>query len=514
MAFSRVLVANRGEIALRIIRACQEEGLESVAVYSDADRLSPHVRAANDAVPIGTAPSPDSYLSIQKLLAAAIKTGCGAVHPGYGFLSERAAFATGVVDAGLVFVGPPASAIQAMGDKTQARRRMQQAGVPIVPGLTRNLHDPADAEREAKVMGYPVLVKAAAGGGGKGMRVVHNKDEMRGAFQAAQSEARKAFGDGNLYLERFVERPRHVEVQVLADGHGRVVSLGERECSIQRRHQKLIEEAPSVVVTPGLRRRMGEAATAAATAVGYIGAGTVEFLLTPDGEFYFLEMNTRIQVEHPVTELVYGIDLVREQLRIAGGQPMRVASGLLQPRGHSIECRITAEDPFNGFLPATGVVQYLRVPGGPGVRWDGGIEPGNEVTLYYDPLLAKLIVWGETREVAIQRMRRALRELVIVGVPTSQVFHLRVLDDAEFRRGEVDIGYVERATPRLLTEPVSGPLVEPIAVVAALLAEERRTGPAPVRVATDGDPDAPSAPGAIRVTTWGRAARQEGLRDG
>jgi acetyl-CoA carboxylase biotin carboxylase subunit len=514
MAFSRVLVANRGEIALRIIRACQEEGLEAVAVYSDADRLSPHVRAANDAVPIGTAPSPDSYLNIPKLLAAALKTGCGAVHPGYGFLSERAAFATGVVDAGLVFVGPPAAAIQAMGDKTQARRRMQQAGVPIVPGLTRNLHDPADAEREAKVMGYPVLVKAAAGGGGKGMRVVRNKDELRGAFQAAQSEARKAFGDGNLYLERFVERPRHVEIQVLADGHGRVVALGERECSIQRRHQKLIEEAPSVVVTPGLRRRMGEAATAAATAVGYIGAGTVEFLLTPDGEFYFLEMNTRIQVEHPVTELVYGVDLVREQLRIAGGQPMRVASGLLQPRGHSIECRITAEDPFNGFLPATGVVQYLRVPGGPGVRWDGGIEPGNEVTLYYDPLLAKLIVWGENREVAIQRMRRALRELVIVGVPTSQVFHLRVLDDAEFRRGEVDIGYVERATPRLLTEPVSGPLVVPIVVVAALLAEERRTGPAPVRMATDADAATPFAAGATPETSWVRTARQEGLRDG
>jgi len=342
---------------------------------------------------------------------------------------------------------------------------------------------------------------------------VRAADEMRGAFQAAQSEARKAFGDGNLYLERFVERPRHIEIQVLADGHGRVVSLGERECSIQRRHQKLIEEAPSVVVTPGLRRRMGEAAASAATAVGYMGAGTVEFLLTPDGEFYFLEMNTRIQVEHPVTELVYGVDLVREQLRIAAGQPMRVASGLLQPRGHAIECRITAEDPFNGFLPATGVLQYLRVPGGPGVRWDGGIEPGNEVTLYYDPLLAKLVVWGETREVAMQRMRRALRELVIVGVPTSQVFHLRVLDDPEFRRGEVDIGYVERATPRLLTEPVSSPLVVPIAVVAALLAEERRTGPAPVRVPTNGA-DHPPAAGAVQENSWLRAARQEGLRDG
>jgi acetyl-CoA carboxylase biotin carboxylase subunit len=516
MAFSRVLVANRGEIALRIIRACQEEGLEAVAVYSDADRLSPHVRAANDAVPIGTAPSPDSYLNIQKLLEAAVKTGCGAVHPGYGFLSERAAFATGVADAGLVFVGPPATAIQAMGDKTQARRRMQAAGVPVVPGLTRALHDAADAEREAKVMGFPVLVKASAGGGGKGMRLVRSADEMRGAYQAAQSEARKAFGDGSVYLERYVERPRHVEVQVLADTHGRVVSLGERECSIQRRHQKLIEEAPSVVVTPGLRRRMGEAATAAASAVGYVGAGTVEFLLTADGEFYFLEMNTRIQVEHPVTELVYGVDLVREQLRIAAGEPMRVASGLLQPRGHAIECRITAEDPFNGFLPATGVLQYLRVPGGPGVRWDGGIEPGNEVTLYYDPLLAKLIVWGENREVAIQRMRRALRELVIVGVPTSQVFHLRVLDDPEFRRGELDITYVDRASPRLLAEPVSGPLVVPIAVVAALLAEERRTGPAPVR-ASSGGPNPPAAdgtPGAAQETTWLRVARQEGLRDG
>ena len=516
MSFSRVLVANRGEIALRIIRACQEEGLEAVAVYSDADRLSPHVRAANDAVPIGTAPSPDSYLNIQKLLEAAVKTGCGAVHPGYGFLSERAAFATGVADAGLVFVGPPATAIQAMGDKTQARRRMQAAGVPVVPGLTRALHDAADAEREAKVIGFPVLVKASAGGGGKGMRLVRSAGDVRGAYQAAQSEARKAFGDGSVYLERYVERPRHVEVQVLADTHGRVVSLGERECSIQRRHQKLIEEAPSVVVTPGLRRRMGEAATAAASAVGYVGAGTVEFLLTADGEFYFLEMNTRIQVEHPVTEEVTGFDLVLEQLRIAAGEPMRVASGLLQPRGHAIECRITAEDPFNGFLPATGVLQYLRVPGGPGVRWDGGIEPGNEVTLYYDPLLAKLIVWGENREVAIQRMRRALRELVIVGVPTSQVFHLRVLDDPEFRRGELDITYVDRATPRLLSEPVSGPLVVPIAVVAALLAEERRTGPSPARVPSGGSnpPAVDGTPGVAQETTWLRAARQEGLRDG
>jgi acetyl-CoA carboxylase, biotin carboxylase subunit len=499
----RVLVANRGEIALRIIRACHEESLEAVAVYSDADRLSPHVRAANDAVPLGAAAAAESYLNISKLIAAARRTGCEAIHPGYGFLSERAAFADAVKDAGLTFVGPPASAIRAMGDKTEARRRMQAAGVPVVPGMARPLHDAADAGREAVRMGFPVLLKAAAGGGGKGMRVVRAADEVLGAFQAAQREATKAFGDGTIYLEQYVERPRHIEIQVLADGHGRVVSLGERECSIQRRHQKLIEEAPSVAVASGLRRRMGEAAAAAAGAVGYSGAGTVEFLLARDGEFYFLEMNTRIQVEHPVTELVYGVDLVREQLRIAAGQPMRVAAGLLQPRGHAIECRITAEDPFDGFLPATGVVQYLRVPGGPGIRWDGGVEAGNEITLHYDPLLAKLIVWGENREAALQRMQRALRELVIVGVPTSQAFHLRVLADDEFRRGDFDITYLDRGAERLLGEPVSGPLVRPIAVVAALLAEERRTG---------GSTVVKAPPPPARSTAWLSEARHEGLQ--
>jgi acetyl-CoA carboxylase biotin carboxylase subunit len=315
----------------------------------------------------------------------------------------------------------------------------------------------------------------------------------------------KAFGDGSLYLERYIERPRHVEIQVLADAHGRVVSLGERECSIQRRYQKVIEEAPSVAVSPGLRRRMGEAATAAASAVGYAGAGTVEFLLTPEGEFYFLEMNTRLQVEHPVTELVYGVDLVREQLRIAAGAPMRVAGGLLQPRGHAIECRITAEDPFNGFLPATGTVQYLRVPGGPGVRWDGGVEAGNEVTLFYDPLLAKLVVWGETRDGAIHRMQRALGELVIVGLPTSQAFHLRVLADPAFQRGEFDIGYLDHAGPRLLAEPVREPLVRPLAVVAALLADERRAGPPPGRASV-------AAAARPPASIWRETARRDALR--
>jgi len=475
----RVLVANRGEIALRIIRACHEEGLEAVAVYSEADRLAPHVRAAETAVLLGPPPAAESYLDIAKLIAAAKATTCQAIHPGYGFLSERAMFAEAVVNAGLVFVGPPPSAISAMGDKTEARRRMKAAGVPIVPGITTPLRDVAEARREAARLGYPVLLKAIAGGGGKGMRLVEKDAELEAGFRIAQSEAEKAVGDGRLYLEKYVLQPRHIEIQVLADTHGRVVALGERECSIQRRHQKLIEEAPSPAVTPALRRRMGEAATAAAGAVGYVGAGTIEFLLATTGEFYFLEMNTRIQVEHPVTELVYGVDLVREQLRIAAGEPMRVrgGGGTLEPRGHAIECRITAEDPWNDFLPAAGVVQYLRVPGGPGVRWDGGVEAGNEVTLFYDPLLAKLIVWGETREAAIRRMRQALRELVIVGLPTSQAFHLRVMDEADFRRGALDITYLERVGPRLLGAEAGPPpaVIRAVAVTAALLADERRS---------------------------------------
>ena len=505
-AITRVLVANRGEIALRIIRACHEEGLEAVAVYSEADRLSPHVRAANLAVPIGPPPATQSYLDIPKLVDAAKRTGCQAVHPGYGFLSERAPFAEAVAEAGLVFVGPSPSAIRAMGDKTEARRRMQAAGVPIVPGTTRPLADHAQARPEAARLGYPVLLKAAAGGGGKGMRVVRAESELESAFEAAASEAQKAFGAADVYLEKLLERPRHIEIQILADQFGRVVALGERECSIQRRHQKLIEEAPSLAVTPALRRRMSDAATAAAGAVGYLGAGTIEFLLAPTGEFYFLEMNTRLQVEHPVTELVYGVDIVREQLRVAMGQPLRVHAGTLQPRGHAIECRITSEDPFNGFLPATGVLRYLRVPGGPGVRWDGGIESGNEVTLHYDPLIAKLIVSGETRQVALERMRRALRELVIVGIPSSQAFHLRVMDDPEFQRGDVDITYLERAGDRLLAGGVRPELARPLAVVGALLAEERRG-----TVGVASPPPGSGVALSLRPSQWLVAARREAL---
>src|SRR2546428_1469098 len=498
----RVLVANRGEIALRIIRACHEEGLEAVAVYSEVDRLAPHVRAAEVAVPIGAAPAPQSYLDGAKLIDAARRTGCQALHPGYGFLSERAPFAEAVTDAELVFVGPPAAAIRAMGDKTEARRRMQAAGVPIVPGTTRPVADHAQARSEAARLGYPVLLKAAAGGGGKGMRLLREEGELEPAFEAAASEAQKAFGAGELYLERYLERPRHVEIQVLADSYGRVMALGERECSIQRRHQKLIEESPSLAVTPALRRRMSEAATAAAGSVGYLGAGTIEFLLAQTGEFYFLEMNTRLQVEHPVTELVYGVDLVREQLRVAMGQPLRVHAGTLQPRGPAVGCRITAEDPFNDFLPATGVIRYLVTPSGPGVRWDGGIEAGNEGTPVYAPLLGKLIVWGDTRATALQRMQRALRELVIVGIPSSQAFHLRVMADPDFQRGDFDITDLEHAGPRLLATRPSPEVTAPLAVVAALLAEQQR--------AAEQSPP-PTVRPPDRQSAWTLAARREAL---
>jgi acetyl-CoA carboxylase biotin carboxylase subunit len=480
---NRVLVANRGEIALRIVRACHEEGLEAVAVYSAADASSPHVRAADEAVPIGPAAPSRSYLDIDRLVAAAGEAGADAVHPGYGFLAERAAFAEAVQRAGLVWIGPPPDAIRAMGDKTEARRRMRAAGVPVVPGADAPVDDLGPALGLAREVGYPVMVKAAAGGGGKGMRVVRTPEELPGALETAAREALKAFGDASVYLEKFVEQPRHVEIQVLAD-ETRTIHLGERECSIQRRHQKLVEEAPSVAVDDELREWMGAAAVSAAEAVGYLGAGTCEFLLAPDRSFYFLEMNTRIQVEHPVTELVYGVDLVREQLRIAAGEPMRTHGGWMHPRGWAMECRITSEDPANAFLPSTGRIAYLRVPGGPGVRWDGGMDVGNEVTLHYDSLLGKLIVWAPDRRQAITRMRRALDELAIIGVATNQGFHRRLLDDAEFRAGEIDIQFLDRRADLVEPAPDDDELVR-LAVTAALAEDERRRRRRPV-AAEDG----------------------------
>ena len=499
MNVQRVLIANRGEIALRIIRACHDEGLSAVAVCSDADRVSPYVRAADAVVAIGPAPPAQSYLRIDRIIEAARASGAQAIHPGYGFLSERAAFAEAVEDAGLVFIGPPSAAIRAMGDKTEARRRMHAAGVSVVPGGMASLESDADALLLARTIGYPVIVKAAAGGGGRGMRVVSQPEELPAALRSAAAEALKAFGDASVYLEKFIERPRHVEIQILAD-HEKTIHLGERECSIQRRHQKLVEESPSTVVTPQLRRTMGQAAVAAATAVGYRGVGTCEFLLAADGAFYFLEMNTRIQVEHPVTELVYGIDLVREQLRIARRQPMSVREWPLAPRGHAIECRITSEDPGNSFLPSTGRISYLRIPGGPGVRWDAGVESGDEVTLYYDSLLAKLIVHGIDRAVAMKRMERALSELVIVGVATNQALHRRLLADPEFQRGHFDIQFLERRQD-LMVPAADEDRDLRIAVVAALSEADRRTARKP-SVAGEG-----GAEGA-----WAIQARLDALR--
>ena len=499
----RVLVANRGEIALRIIRACRDEGLESVAVYSDADAQAPFVRAADQAIRIGPASPTESYLRGDLLIQAAAETGADSLHPGYGFLSERAAFAQAVADAGLIFIGPPASAIAAMGDKTSARRLMAAAGVPIVPGSTSVLSDPDTAAVVAREIGYPVLVKAAAGGGGKGMRLVREPAELAAALAAAASEAIKSFGDGSVYLEKYIERPRHVEIQILAD-HQRTIHVGERECSIQRRHQKLLEEAPSIAVDQELRERMGAAAIAAGAAVGYRGAGTCEFLLAATGEFYFLEMNTRIQVEHPVTEEVYGVDLVREQLRIAAGLPMSVPDGPLLPRGWAIECRITSEDPANGLLPSTGTIRWMRTPAGPGVRWDSGVESGSEVTLHYDSMLAKLIVHAGDRPAAIAVMQRALAELAILGVATNVPFHRRLLADPDFLRGAIDIQFLERR-PDLMASSDDDATVTRIAIAAALLAEDRRTSRR-----TSSPPGTASA--SASASAWQQTARREGLR--
>jgi len=467
--FNKILVANRGEIAVRVIRACQEMGIRSVAVFSEADRVSPHVLLAGEAISVGPAPASESYLRAEAIIDAARSTGAEAVHPGYGFMAESPEFARQVKEAGLVFIGPPPEAIREMGDKTAARARMIAAGVPVIPG-SEAVTDVAQGIRESERIGWPVLLKAAAGGGGKGMRVVRTAVEFERALPAAMREAGQAFGDSRVFVEKYLEDPRHIEIQVMADRMGRVLHLGERECSIQRRHQKLVEESPSPVVDSTLRARMGAVAVAAAAAVGYEGAGTVEFLFQ-DGEFYFLEMNTRIQVEHPVTEFVTGVDLVQEQIRVAAGLPLSIVVSPDWPIGHSIECRISGEDPFNGFLPSTGRIRALEVPCGPGVRWDGGIVEHMDVGPYYDPLLGKLIVHAPTRARAILRMRRALRELQIEGLRTTQPFHLAVMDEPDFKAGSVSVRYVERH-PRLL-EPGEEDWQARAAAVAATLLEHR-----------------------------------------
>jgi len=447
--FGKILVANRGEIALRIIRACKELGIKTVVVYSEADRESLPVRFADEAFCIGPPPAAKSYLNFTSIISVAEIAGAEAIHPGYGFLAENPSFAEICASCGITFIGPPVEALEKMGAKAEARKTVAAAGVPVVPGSEEVVRDVADALALAKEIGYPLLIKASAGGGGRGMRIVHNPAELERALQAAQVEAEAAFGNPEVYLEKYVEEPRHIEFQILGDQQGNIVYLGERDCSIQRRNQKLIEEAPSVALTPVLRKKMGEAAVKAARSVGYYSAGTVEFLLDKQNNFYFIEMNTRIQVEHPVTEMVTGRDLVKEQIEIAAGKPLPFRQAEVRVEGWAIECRINAEDPQRNFIPCPGGITAFLVPGGPGVRVDTAVFPGYVIPPYYDSLIAKVITWGRNREEAIIRMQRALEEFVIEGVPTTIPFHQRVLQNAFFRRGEVYTNFVQR---RILTE--------------------------------------------------------------
>ena len=442
MQFDKILIANRGEIALRILHTCAEMGIATVAVHSTIDRQALHVQLADESVCIGPPPSGKSYLNIPNIIAAALTRNATAIHPGYGFLAENARFVEICNDHQLTFIGPSPEAMLAMGDKSTAKKTMQKAGVPTVPGSNGLLRDEEEAKALADEIGYPVMIKATAGGGGRGMRLVREKSDLVRMFQAAQGEAEAAFGNGGVYLEKFVECPRHIEFQIIADSHGNVVHLGERDCSIQRRHQKLLEEAPSAVLSPQLRQKMGDAAVRAAKSIGYVGAGTVEFLLDKSGDFYFMEMNTRIQVEHPVTEMVTGMDLIAEQIRVAQGEKLRFTQEQVKLTGHAIECRINAEDPNHNFRPHPGRISAYLPPGGPGVRMDSHVYTDYEIPPYYDSLIGKLIVWGEDRDTAIARMKRALRECAITGVPTTIEFHQKILEVPAFVSGDIYTNFI------------------------------------------------------------------------
>lgn len=444
MGFSKILIANRGEIALRILRTCEEMGIATVAVHSTIDRKSLHVQLADEAVCIGEGPSSKSYLNIPNIIAAALTRNATGIHPGYGFLAENARFAEICADHHISFIGPSPEAIRAMGDKSTAKETMIRAGVPTVPGSDGLLSSDQQARAIARKMGYPVMIKATAGGGGRGMRLVREESELAKLFQAAQGEAEAAFGNPGVYLEKFIERPRHIEIQILADSYGNVIHLGERDCSIQRRHQKLLEEAPSPVLSPELREKMGTAAVMAAKSINYVGAGTVEFLLSQSGEFYFMEMNTRIQVEHPVTEMITGLDLIAEQIRVAQGEKLSLTQDQVVLRGHAIECRINAEDPDHNFRPNPGRISAYLPPGGPGVRMDSHVYTDYEIPAYYDSLIGKLIVWGPDRPSAIKRMKRALRECAITGLPTTIGFHQKILETPAFLQGEVYTNFIEQ----------------------------------------------------------------------
>ncbi len=494
--FNKLLIANRGEIAMRILRACHELGIATVAVYSDADRNALHVRYAKEAYYLGPPPARESYLLGDKLIEIAKKSGAGAIHPGYGFLAERADFAQACIDSDIVFVGPSPYAISVMGDKQTARETVQKAGVPIVPGADAG----TDAELiiAAQEIGFPLLVKATAGGGGKGMRPVHQAEDLPDALAAARREAAASFGDDTVYLERLIEGGRHIEIQLLADAHGNVIHLGERECSLQRRHQKVIEESPSFAVDEALRQKMGAVAVAAAQAVGYMSAGTIEFLLDKEKNFYFLEMNTRLQVEHPITELVTGVDIVQEMLRIARGRKLRVTQADIKMSGWAIECRINAEDPYNNYLPSTGKITVSRVPTGPGVRVDTGVFPGYEITPYYDSMISKLICYGETRGEAILRMRRALEEYRVMGVKTNIPFHQHMLDSHRFLAGEFDTKFVEDRFS--MDDRIASHNME-AAIMATLMAHKEGQQASQI-----------VAPGARDTSNWKWLSRWERLR--
>jgi acetyl-CoA carboxylase, biotin carboxylase subunit len=499
--FKKILITNRGEIAVRVIRACREMGISSVAVYSDVDRAALHVQMADEAYSVGTAAAAESYLNIQKILDVAKRCGADAIHPGYGFLSENAKFAQACVDAGVKFIGPSAASMEMMGSKTRARQEMEKAEVPFVPGTSHGLESIQQAKDVAAKIGYPVMLKAAAGGGGKGMRLVHEPDHLQAALEAAQSEAQRAFGDGEVYLEKAIVNPRHIEMQVLADEYGNTVYLGERECSIQRRHQKVLEEAPSPLVDPEMRRRMGEVAVQAAKTANYANAGTIEFLVDQDKNFYFLEMNTRLQVEHPVTELVTGLDLVNLQIRIAAGERLPFCQEDVVIRGHAIECRIYAEDADNNFFPSPGKIETLMTPAGPGIRLDSGVYSGWTVPIDYDPLLAKLVGYGENRQQAIARLARALPEYFVAGIKTNLDLFRRILADREFKSGNIDTGYLDRLLKEKpgIDEAIKGSreIAAIGAAVFALLDSTSKSG-------TNVDPGP-------ETSSWKRTARADGL---
>ena len=505
--FRKILVANRGEIAVRVMRACREMGIAAVAVYSEIDRPALHVRHADEAYPIGAAASSESYLNIEKILDVAKRSGADAIHPGYGFLSENARFAQACVEAGIKFIGPTAAAMRAMGSKTKARQSMERAGVPFVPGTSRGLESLQQAEEVSARIGYPIMLKAAAGGGGKGMRLVHAREELKASLEGARSEAERAFGDGEVYIEKAIIDPRHIELQVLADEHGNTVYLGERECSLQRRHQKVLEEAPSPVVDEDMRRRMGEVAVRVARAANYTNAGTVEFLVDREKNFYFLEMNTRLQVEHPVTELVTGLDLVQLQIRIAAGERLPFTQDDLSIRGHAIECRIYAEDPENNYMPSPGKITSLAEPAGPGIRIDSGIYEGWTVPMDYDPLLAKLIGYGSSREEAIGRLSRAMSEYFVGGIKTNLALFRQILSDSDFHAGKFDTGFLDRMPLREKTASATT-RIEEVAVIAAgmfnLLGGDNMEAKGAAASSASEATQAPSS--------WKNASRREALR--